>query len=64
MRKAIFHRCNYMEDDSVEALGYLKDCLRDLQLSSLGNVTDAGILSLIQMRSVDNLVSFKDIFKL
>lgn len=50
VRKAIFHRCGYIEDDAVAALGYLKDSLRDLQLSSCGNVTDAGILTLTQMK--------------
>jgi len=58
VKKAIFHRCSYMEDDAVVALGTLKNCLRHLQLSSLGNVTDSGILSLTQMTKLERLYLF------
>lgn len=49
MKKAVFHRCGYLEDEAVRSLGYLKETLEDLQISSCGNVTDEGILTLTQM---------------
>jgi len=55
VRKAVFHRCGYMEDDAVSRIGYLKDTLKDLQISSCGNVTDEGILTLVQMKNLDRL---------
>lgn len=54
VKKAVFHKCGYMEDDAVRQLGFLKDTLEDLQISSCGNVTDEGILTLVQMKYVGN----------
>ncbi len=52
LHKAIFHKCGYIEDEAVEKLGYLSNTLKYLQLSSCGNVTDEGILTLVQMKYV------------
>ncbi len=43
-----------MEDDAVRQLGFLKETLEELQISSCGNVTDEGILSLVQMKYAVN----------
>jgi len=50
VRKAVFHRCGYMEDEAVTRIGFLKDTLKDLQISSCGNITDEGLLTLVQMK--------------
>jgi len=55
VRKAKFHKCGYMEDEAVRRIGYLKDTLEELQLSSCGNVTDEGILTLVQLKNLKKL---------
>lgn len=36
----------------MRQLAYLKDTLEELQVSSCGNVTDEGILHLVQLKQV------------
>ncbi|CAL8081129.1 unnamed protein product [Orchesella dallaii] len=55
VRKATFHKCGYMEDEAVRQIGHLKDTLEELQLSSCGNVTDEGILTLVQLKNLKKL---------
>jgi len=55
VRKVVLHKCGYLEDEAVSQLGYIKDTLKDLQISSCGNVSDEGILSLKQLVNLENL---------
>ncbi|ODN05714.1 ATP synthase subunit s, mitochondrial [Orchesella cincta] len=55
VRKAIFHKCGYMEDEAVRRIGYLKDSLEELQISSCGNVSDEGILTLVELKNLKKL---------
>jgi len=55
LRKIVLHKCGYLEDDAVKQLSYVKSTLTDLQISSCGNVSDEGILSLTQLVKLENL---------
>jgi len=50
VRKVIFHKCNYMEDDAMDHINHLKKSLNSLQVSSCGNISDVGLCSLIELR--------------
>ena len=50
LQKVRLHHCAYLEDAAIERLVLLKDSLRHLEISSCGDVTDDGLLSLGQLK--------------
>jgi len=56
--KITFHKAGYLEDEALKQLPYLKHCLKDLQISSCGNITDEGLLSLADLTSLEKLLLY------
>ncbi|KAK2142841.1 hypothetical protein NP493_4728g00002, partial [Ridgeia piscesae] len=48
----------YLEDAAIERLVLLKDSLRHLEISSCGDVTDDGLLSLGQLTLLQSLLLY------
>lgn len=58
IKKLIFHRCGYVNDEALSELQYLKESLLYLQLSSCPSVTDKGLFTLKQLRKLEELLLF------
>lgn len=50
VEKVRLHRCQYMENDALEKLGYLKNSLKELEVTECHNVEKDGLLSLKQLQ--------------
>ncbi|KAK9892630.1 hypothetical protein WA026_021008 [Henosepilachna vigintioctopunctata] len=44
--KVIFHKCNFLQNEAMQELSYLKNSLKYLQISSCPDITDNGLLYL------------------
>ncbi|XP_071445324.1 ATP synthase subunit s, mitochondrial [Hetaerina americana] len=58
LEKITFHRCSYLEDEALKKLVYVKDSLKHLQVSSCGDVTDEGILSLAALINLNSILLY------
>lgn len=58
IRKVIFHKCNYLEDDAFKYIGFLKNSLMDLQISSCGNISEKGLVHLKVLKNLKRLSMF------
>lgn len=43
IRKLVLHRAGYIDDESLSQLHFLKKSLKELQVSSCGNVSRQGL---------------------
>lgn len=50
VEKIRLHRCKYMENDGLEKLGYLKNSLKELEVTECHNVEKDALLSLKQLQ--------------
>lgn len=48
-RSIIFHKATYLEDEAVKQLVYVKNCLKELQISSCGNISEEGLEALTKL---------------
>ncbi|XP_077863081.1 ATP synthase subunit s, mitochondrial-like isoform X2 [Saccoglossus kowalevskii] len=55
LRSLKLHHCTYLTDECLASLHYLKDTLEDLQVTSCGDVSDQGLLSLQQLQKLQTL---------
>ncbi|CAG0880265.1 unnamed protein product [Darwinula stevensoni] len=53
-----FHRCSYLDDESLPMLKPLAETLTSLEIVSCGNVTDRGLASLGQLRNLKTMFLF------
>ncbi|XP_046388885.1 ATP synthase subunit s, mitochondrial [Ischnura elegans] len=58
LEKIKLHRCMYVEDEALKNLVLVKDSLKDLQVSSCGDVTNDGILSLDKLINLKSLLLY------
>ncbi|KAI0239779.1 ATP synthase subunit s, mitochondrial [Lamellibrachia satsuma] len=58
MQKIRLHHCAYLEDAAIERLVLLKDSLQHLEISSCGDVTDDGLLSLGRLTLLRSLLLY------
>lgn len=58
LRKIKFHNCNYLNDEALEMLNLIKDTLENLEITSCGNVTEKGLLSLKNLINLKYLLLF------
>ncbi|XP_078000926.1 ATP synthase subunit s, mitochondrial-like [Glandiceps talaboti] len=55
LRSLKLHHCTYLTDECLQALHYLQDTLEDLQVTSCGNISDKGLISLHQLKKLKTL---------
>ncbi|XP_071799767.1 ATP synthase subunit s, mitochondrial-like [Asterias amurensis] len=55
LRSLKLHHCTYLKNTCLGRLDILKDSLEELQLSSCGDVTDAGVVSLHKLINLKHL---------
>lgn len=58
IRRIIFHRSSYLDDAALSQLPLLKDSLKQLQISSCGNITPEGLKHLHQLKNLDYLMLY------
>lgn len=58
IRKIIFHKCLYLEDQALEGLAPIKSSLKHLQVSSCLNITDVGLKHLTVLDQLKELILF------
>lgn len=58
LKKIRFHKCGYLDDDALRQLSYVKNTLKELAIVSCGNVTDRGIISLVDLVELKHLHLF------
>lgn len=58
VEKIIFHKCDYLEDEALEGLSPLQNCLKDLQISSCPNITEKGLSNLYPLVNLKTLLLF------
>lgn len=56
--KLILHKCNYMDDQALPELHYLKESLLYLQISSCPNITETGLSNLKGLTKLKQLMLF------
>jgi len=56
--KIVFHKAHYLDDEALLQLSYLQDSLKDLQISSCGNVSTEGIMALSQLHKLEKLLLY------
>lgn len=56
IRKIRFYKCRYINNDALYQLEYLKDTLEILELTGVYNVTDKGLMSLVQLQLLKQLL--------
>lgn len=54
----ILNRCKHMENEALEKLAYVKNSLKELQVTDCPNVADSGLLSLKQLIHLKKLTIF------
>ncbi|XP_038075351.1 ATP synthase subunit s, mitochondrial-like [Patiria miniata] len=55
LRSLKLHHCTYLRDTCVSRLDILKDSLEEIQLSSCGDISDAGLVSLHKLHKLKHL---------
>lgn len=56
--KIILNRCKHLEHDALSGLHYVKETLKELQVTSCYNFRDAGILSLKSLENLKELIIY------
>lgn len=51
----ILNRCKHMENEALEQLSYVKNSLKELQVTDCPNVVESGLLSLKQLNHLKKL---------
>lgn len=54
----ILNRCKHMENDALEQLAYVKNSLKELQVTDCPNVEESGLLSLKQLNHLEKLTIY------
>lgn len=54
----ILNRCKHMENDALEQLVYVKNSLKELQVTDCPNVVESGLLSLKQLNHLNKLTIY------
>ncbi|KAK8376409.1 hypothetical protein O3P69_009805 [Scylla paramamosain] len=58
IRRIIFHRSTYLEDAALSQLPLLKTSLKQLQISSCGNITTEGLKYIKELENLDYLLLY------
>lgn len=58
IEQIILNRCKHMENDALEQLAYVKNSLKELQVTDCANVIDSGLLSLKQLNHLQKLTIY------
>lgn len=58
VEKVRLHRCQHMENDALEKLSYLKNSLKELEITECHNVEKDGLLSLKQLQALKLLTIY------
>lgn len=58
IERIILNRCKHMENEALEQLAYVKQSLKELQVTHCSNVEDSGILSLKQLNHLQKLTIY------
>ncbi|XP_064599575.1 ATP synthase subunit s, mitochondrial-like [Liolophura sinensis] len=58
VKKIVLHNCGYLDDSAIELLPLVKDSLRELQISSCGDVTQRSLPSIAELQKLQSLVMF------
>lgn len=58
VEKVRLHRCQHMENDALEKLSYLKNSLKELEVTECHNVEKDGLLSLKQLHCLKILTIY------
>lgn len=58
IEKAIFDKCDYLEDVAFKELSPLKNSLTYLQISGCQNITDEGLMSLESLSNLKTLIIY------
>ncbi|KAK8735712.1 hypothetical protein OTU49_005280 [Cherax quadricarinatus] len=58
IRRIVFHKASYLDDEGLSHLPLLRDSLKDLQISSCGNVTTNGLRQLVKLKNLENLLLY------
>lgn len=58
IERIILNRCKHMENEALEQLSYVKDTLRDLQVTECGNVEDSGLRTLKNLSQLRKLTVY------
>lgn len=58
IRRIIFHRASYLDDDALSMLSVLSPSLKQLQISACGNITAEGLRHLHQLKNLDYLLLY------
>ena len=58
LKKLTLHKCMYLDNDALPMLAAVKDSLEDLQLSSCGDISDAGVKTLACLSNLRHLLIY------
>lgn len=58
IERIILNRCKHMENEALEQLAYVKQSLKELQVTDCSNVMDSGLLSLKQLNHLQKLTIY------
>ncbi|RXG66605.1 ATP synthase subunit s, mitochondrial [Armadillidium vulgare] len=58
IRKLVLHRAGYIDDESLSQLHFLKKSLKELQVSSCGNVSRQGLNHLKVLKNLEHLLLY------
>lgn len=58
IERIILNRCKHMENEALEELRYMKNSLKELQVTDCNNVVDSGLLSLKQLEHLQKLTIY------
>ena len=58
LKKVTLHKCDYLDNEALPMLAYVKETLQELQISSCGNIDDEGVKSLDCLTGLQNLLLF------
>lgn len=62
IERIILNRCKHMENEALEQLGYVKNSLKELQVTDCNNVVESGLLSLKQLNHLQKLTIYGFIY--
>ncbi|GAB6024956.1 ATP synthase, H transporting, mitochondrial Fo complex, subunit s (factor B) [Chamberlinius hualienensis] len=58
LRKIRLNKCHYLDDPSIPKLLYVQSTLKELHITNCGNITQIGLMSLIDMQNLKYLELF------
>lgn len=62
IERIILNRCKHMENEALERLVYVKNSLKELQVTDCSNVVESGLLSLKQLNHLQKLTIYGFIY--